>query len=142
VTLLEICGSTDKTHSCTPNYFHTPSTEEEILQVCVHSTEYFGWYSLVLTMFSDSYLASIAAQIIRTAAAAGERVKAVGSFHSSMDINFTKDHMVSLGNYHEVIALGDDTVTVQAGIKIKRLIRYLDAHGKALVNLGAISEQV
>ncbi len=86
--------------------------------------------------------ASIHAQIIRVAAAAGERVKAVGSFHSSMDINFTKDHMISLENYQAVLALGEDTITVQAGMKIKHLTRYLDARGKALINLGAISEQV
>jgi L-gulonolactone oxidase len=101
----------DKTYSCTPAFFHTPSTEAEIVT------------------------------IIRAAAAAGQCVKVVGACHSSHDIAFTSGHMVSLRNFNRILSLGDDTVTVEAGCTIKTLIQHLDQHQRALLNLGAICEQ-
>jgi L-gulono-1,4-lactone dehydrogenase len=81
--------------------------------------------------------------VVRSAAAAGRTVKAVGSGHSFPDIACTTGVQVRLSRYRKVLAhdLGSATVTVQAGITIAALSRELARLGLALENVGDIGYQ-
>ncbi len=37
-----------------------------------------------------------------------------------------------------IVRVGEDEAEVQAGIKLKHLVRALDEHGKAVINLGVL----
>jgi len=83
------------------------------------------------------------AQIVRDAAAAGQRVKVVGSGHSFTAIALTDGRLVQLDNYQRVLKTDavKGQVTVQAGIKLHRLNEELDRRGLAMPNLGDIDRQ-
>ena len=83
------------------------------------------------------------AQVVKRAAAAGERVKVAGSGHSFTDIACTDGRMVSLERYGDVLHVDTAarTATVQAGITIGQLNEALWDRGLALPNLGDISYQ-
>ncbi len=71
------------------------------------------------------------------------RIRAVGAAHSWSPAIVTTDTLVSLDRMRAVIEL-DRTrgqVTVQAGMRLRALNAYLDAHGLALANLGSIDSQ-
>src|SRR5207248_3312160 len=78
------------------------------------------------------------AGVVKAAAAAGQRVKAVGTGHSFTDIACTDGRLLSLERLDRVIAVDEATrrVTVGAGITIARLNKALAASGLALPNLG------
>jgi L-gulono-1,4-lactone dehydrogenase len=99
--------------SCRPVGVHAPSTEEELVQ------------------------------IVREAAANGERVKVVGAGHSFTAIALTDGHLVSLDNYQQILRTDavSGRVTVQSGIKLHRLNEELDRRGLAMPNLGDIDRQ-
>lgn len=82
-------------------------------------------------------------EVVRSAAAAGQTVKAVGSGHSFPDIACTTGVQVHLSRYRKVLAHdhGSGTVTVQAGITISALSRELARLGLALENVGDIGYQ-
>lgn len=81
--------------------------------------------------------------LVTEAAAAGHRVKVVGAGHSFTDIACTDGVMVSLDSYDRVLAVDGEarTVTVQAGISIKKLNAELARVGLAMSNLGDIAYQ-
>jgi L-gulonolactone oxidase len=102
-----------RTYACRPAALARPRTEEEIRQV------------------------------LERARRAGRRVKVVGAGHSFTDIACTDGVMISLDRYDRVLDVDREagTVTVQAGISIKRLNQELARLGLALSNLGDIAYQ-
>ncbi len=81
------------------------------------------------------------AAIVRTAAAAGERVKVIAGAHSFTDTAMTDGHLLSLDAMNQVLAVDGDDVTVQAGIRLRDLNERLAERGLALPNLGDINVQ-
>ncbi len=81
------------------------------------------------------------ATIVRTAAAAGERVKVIGGGHSFTDAAMTDGHLLSLDAMNQVLSVDGNDVTVQAGIRLRDLNEELDRRGLALPNLGDINVQ-
>jgi FAD-linked oxidoreductase len=83
------------------------------------------------------------AHLVKTAAAEGRTVKAVGAGHSFTDIACTGGVQVQLDRYGEVLEVDRATnqVTVQAGITLGRLNDLLWDMGLALPNLGDIAYQ-
>jgi len=83
------------------------------------------------------------AEIVRTAAENGQRVKVVGSGHSFTGIALTDGRLVRLDNYQRLLSTDREQlqVTVEAGIKLQRLYDELWARGLALPNAGDIAYQ-
>ncbi|HKE72066.1 MAG TPA: D-arabinono-1,4-lactone oxidase [Acidimicrobiales bacterium] len=83
------------------------------------------------------------AEVVKQAAASGQRVKAIGAGHSFTSIACTDGVLVDLSGYGQVLAHDAATgrVTVEAGIPLHRLSDELDARGLALENLGDIDRQ-
>jgi FAD-linked oxidoreductase len=83
------------------------------------------------------------ADLVKQAAAAGRRVKAVGAGHSFTSIACTDGVLVDLDRYGRVLGHDPRTgrVTVEAGISLHRLSDELDARGLALENMGDIDRQ-
>jgi FAD-linked oxidoreductase len=85
--------------------------------------------------------------LVKAAAAAGRRVKAVGTGHSFTSIACTDGVLVDLAGYGRVLSHEPDPegegglVTVEAGIKLHALSDELDARGLALENMGDIDQQ-
>ena len=98
---------------CTPAAIEEPATEEDLVR------------------------------IVRRAAAAGQRVKVVGSGHSFTGIALTDGRLIKLDRYGKVLSTDrlQRTVTVQADIKLSRLCRALEARGLAMENLGDVTYQ-
>lgn len=82
-------------------------------------------------------------ELVKHAAANGQRVKAVGSGHSFTAIACTDGILVDLGRYTRVLDHDrtNDRVTVEAGVPLHRLSDELDSRGLALENLGDIDRQ-
>jgi len=82
-------------------------------------------------------------RLVTDAANAGRRVKVVGAGHSFTDIACTDGVLVSLDEYDKVLSVDREarTVTVQAGIRIKKLNAELARVGLAMSNLGDIAYQ-
>ncbi|GAA1802927.1 hypothetical protein GCM10009835_22240 [Planosporangium flavigriseum] len=80
---------------------------------------------------------------MRTSAADGLRVKAVGSGHSFTATAATSGVRVELGALAGLVSIDPTArlVTVQAGMTLRRLNAVLAAHGLALPNLGDIDTQ-
>lgn len=82
-------------------------------------------------------------QIVKDAADAGRRMKAVGTGHSFTGIACTDGVLVDLRDYGRVV--GDDpatgTVTVEAGVTLADLSEELHRRGLALENMGDIDRQ-
>jgi L-gulono-1,4-lactone dehydrogenase len=83
------------------------------------------------------------AEVVKQAAASGQRVKAIGAGHSFTSIACTDGVLVDLTGYGQVLAHDAATgrVTVEAGIPLYRLSDELDARGLALENMGDIDRQ-
>jgi L-gulonolactone oxidase len=81
--------------------------------------------------------------LVKQAAANGQRVKAVGAGHSFTSIACTDGVLVDLSDYGRVLAhdTATDQVTVEAGIPLHRLSDELDTRGLALENMGDIDRQ-
>jgi L-gulonolactone oxidase len=71
------------------------------------------------------------------------KLRIVGTGHSWSPICLSTDTLLSLDRYNKVLSLNKENlqVTVQAGIKLWQLNKYLDDNGLALKNLGSISRQ-
>jgi L-gulono-1,4-lactone dehydrogenase len=82
-------------------------------------------------------------ELVKQAAAGGQRVKAVGAGHSFTSIACTDGVLVDLSGYGRVLDHDAATgrVTVEAGIPLHRLSDELDARGLALENMGDIDRQ-
>jgi FAD-linked oxidoreductase len=84
------------------------------------------------------------AAVVRTAAAAGQRVKVIGGGHSFTDVAMTDGHLLSLDGMNRVLRVGGPDgrdVTVQAGIRLFELNEQLAQRGLAMPNLGDIDRQ-
>jgi L-gulono-1,4-lactone dehydrogenase len=81
--------------------------------------------------------------LVKQAAANGQRVKAVGAGHSFTSIACTDGLLVDLGRYTRILEhdAAAGRVTVEAGIPLHRLSDELDARGLALENMGDIDQQ-
>ena len=83
------------------------------------------------------------AQVLKEAARDDLPVKVTGTGHSFTDIACTDGVRISLDRHDRVVAVDPDarTVTVEAGITLRRLSDVLAEHGLAQPNLGDIGEQ-
>lgn len=101
------------TYSCKPRAIDSPAGEEQIVAA------------------------------VRSASAAGEKVKVVGSGHSFTDIACTQGRMISLAQHNRVLDVDTSTglVTVEAGISLRSLNEELARNGLAMQNLGDIAYQ-
>jgi L-gulonolactone oxidase len=82
-------------------------------------------------------------EIVREAAAAGRRVKAVGAGHSFTGIAATDGVLVDLRDHCAVVGHDSEagTITVEAGIGLAALSEQLAARGLGLENMGDIDRQ-
>jgi len=82
------------------------------------------------------------AEVLRSAASAGRRVRPIGSGHSFSAIGRPEDVQLVLDRHAALVDV-DDTglVTVQAGMPLHRLNAELAARGWALTNLGDVDRQ-
>ncbi|MET0663551.1 MAG: FAD-binding protein, partial [Ilumatobacteraceae bacterium] len=81
------------------------------------------------------------AAIVRQAAEAGRRVKAIGGGHSFTDAAMTDGDLISLDAMRRVLRVAGTDVTVQAGIRLRDLNEQLARQGLAMPNLGDIDRQ-
>ena len=83
------------------------------------------------------------AQVVRAAAANGQRVKVVGAGHSFTGIALTEGRLIKLDRYRRVLShdAAAGTVTVESGIPLSALNEELWARGLAMENLGDIAYQ-
>src|SRR5437764_13134509 len=81
------------------------------------------------------------AEALARAAAAGHRVRAVGSGHSFTDIACTDGVMVNLRRMNRVLEVDEGLATVEAGISLHDLGPALAEHGLAMENLGDVDKQ-
>ena len=80
---------------------------------------------------------------IELAVTTGRKLRVVGTGHSPSDIACCSGILVNTDGLDKVVSVdvGNRLVTVEAGIKLKKLNQVLDKLGLALPNLGSISEQ-
>jgi FAD/FMN-containing dehydrogenase len=83
------------------------------------------------------------ADIVKTAARAGKKVRTVGAGHSWAPLVLTNDVLVNLDRMGSLISVDRESkrVTVQAGIRLKNLIRELRRNGLGMANIGSVTEQ-
>jgi L-gulonolactone oxidase len=82
------------------------------------------------------------AAAVRAAAAAGQRVRPIGSGHSFTAIGRPEDVQLVLDRHTGLVEVTDTgLVTVRAGTPLHRLTRELAARGWALTNLGDVDRQ-
>ncbi|SCL17412.1 L-gulonolactone oxidase [Micromonospora rhizosphaerae] len=82
-------------------------------------------------------------EAVRAAAAAGGRIRAVGSGHSFTDAALTDGHRIELAELDTGVTVdaARRLVTVPAGMTLRALNNLLAGHGLALPNLGDIDAQ-
>ncbi len=80
---------------------------------------------------------------VKAAAAAGRRVKAIGSGHSFTSIGLTDGVLLQLDRFAGLLAVDRDAmqVTVEAGMPLSALNALLTEHGLGLTNMGDIDVQ-
>jgi L-gulonolactone oxidase len=82
------------------------------------------------------------AAVLASAAAAGRRIRPIGSGHSFTGIGRPEDIQLTCGGLTRIGAVGDDgLVTVAAGTPLHRLNAELVRRGRSLTNLGDIDRQ-
>lgn len=99
--------------TCRPQYWHQPKTEQELVK------------------------------IIKDANIKGERVKIVGAGHSWTPIHLTDGHLINLDDYSNVLQVNKEgkRIKLEAGMRLKNLVDYLETQDLALANVGHITEQ-
>lgn len=82
-------------------------------------------------------------QVVKAAAAAGRRVKAIGSGHSFTSIGLTDGVLVQLDRLDRLMSVdrGTGRVVVQGGMVLRRLNALLAEHGLGLTNMGDVDAQ-
>jgi FAD-linked oxidoreductase len=80
-------------------------------------------------------------RLVKESAAAGRRVKAIGSGHSFTGIGLTDGVLLQLDRFTQLLAVGDGTVTVEAGMPLHQLNALLAERGLGLTNMGDIDVQ-
>ncbi|MGY1745169.1 D-arabinono-1,4-lactone oxidase [Blastococcus sp. SYSU D00695] len=94
-----------------------------------------------VTVLHPSGTAALA-EALTTAAAAGRRVRPLGSGHSFTAVGRPDDVALALDRHAELLEVGPTgLVTVQAGMPLHRLNAELAARGWALTNLGDVDRQ-
>ncbi|MEV0345597.1 D-arabinono-1,4-lactone oxidase [Nonomuraea sp. NPDC050680] len=78
---------------------------------------------------------------VKDAAAAGRRLRMIGTGHSFTGVALTDGVMLRPTALTGVISLADDRVTVRAGTTVRELNSLLAARGLALANMGDITDQ-
>jgi FAD-linked oxidoreductase len=83
------------------------------------------------------------ADLIESVRRQGETLRMTGAGHSWSDICCTDGHIGRIDGLDEVVELDRraGTVTVQAGLRLGDLVKWLLDRGYALANLGSIGEQ-
>ncbi len=81
------------------------------------------------------------AAMVTTSAAAGRRIKTVGSGHSFTAIAVADDQRMLLHRLNQPVSVEGPLVTVQAGMRLSELNAMLAQHGLAMPNLGDIDAQ-
>jgi len=73
----------------------------------------------------------------------GEKLKVVGAGHAMSPIAMSNGHLVNLDKVNRVFHLDKVSkhVTVEAGIRLKELLDFLNSNGLTMANLGQIMEQ-
>lgn len=81
--------------------------------------------------------------LLKRAASENIKVRAIGSGHSWSDLVCTDGYLINTDGFNKVLNVDTEKlqITVEAGIKIKHLIKILAQHGMALSNQGFIAEQ-
>ena len=81
--------------------------------------------------------------VVGYATALQQRVKVVGSGHSFTAIAVAPDHLIKMTRYNKVVLIDAEKmeVTVESGIVISDLNKYLDKAGFAMPNLGDVTYQ-
>jgi FAD-linked oxidoreductase len=82
-------------------------------------------------------------RVVQAAAAAGRRVKAIGSGHSFTGIGLTDGVLVRLDRLNRLVEADPRTglVVVEGGLRLRRLNALLAARGLGLTNMGDIDAQ-
>ena len=80
-------------------------------------------------------------QIVKDAAANKKNVRVQGAGHSFSQLLTTNDVLVSLDDIPDTCTVNGNLATVNAGIRLKELIKVLKSKGLALRNLGSVTEQ-
>ncbi|MCW2681945.1 MAG: FAD-dependent oxidoreductase [Frankiales bacterium] len=82
-------------------------------------------------------------RVVKEAAAAGRRVKAIGSGHSFTGIGLTDGVLVQLDRVDQLVSADADTgrVVVQGGLPLWRLNALLAERGLGLTNMGDVDRQ-
>lgn len=103
----------DGTISCSPNNYFQPETETEVIQ------------------------------IVKDVYGRGGVVRTFGAGHSWSPLVPTDDTLINLDDLDRLVAVDSERMraSVQAGIRIKDLIKRLRKHGLGMQNLGSIKEQ-
>jgi alditol oxidase len=70
--------------------------------------------------------------------AGAETVRALGTRHSFSLVGDSAGVLISTENLNRIVEIGDETVTVEAGIRYGELSRELESHGLALPNLASL----
>jgi FAD/FMN-containing dehydrogenase len=81
------------------------------------------------------------AKLVKDAAAKGKKVRVQGAGHSFSQLLTTNDLLISLDDIKDRCQVNGNLATVNAGIRLKNLIKELKAKGLALRNLGSVTEQ-
>lgn len=82
-------------------------------------------------------------EIFIKAATENAQIRAIGSGHSWSDLVCTDGYLINTDAFNKVLSIDKEKlqITVEAGIKIKDLIKILAQEGMALSNQGFITEQ-
>lgn len=139
-TLLTGCGL--KVKPC------PPSAPGPALPDCRAGYRFENWSKTLAcrpASYCQPHSTEAVAELVKAAAAAGKRVRTVGAGHSFSPLVLTRDVLVNLDNMQSILTVEADEmqVTVQAGVRLKNLIRGLRELDPplALANLGSVTEQ-
>ena len=106
-------------------------------------TNWAGNQTMCPTRVAHPTSAHDIAEEVRGAAAEGRRLKAIGAGHSFTAIGLTDGVLLDLSSYDALVSVDKarGRVTVQAGMRLRRLNAVLAEHGLGLTNMGDIDVQ-
>lgn len=80
------------------------------------------------------------ARVVRHAHQAGRKIRMVGTGHSWMPLVPTDDCLISSANLDRLVAASADTLTVEAGMTVKALLRHAAAHNLSVTGASMLRE--
>jgi sugar-1,4-lactone oxidase-like protein len=106
-------------------------------------TNWAGNFSFVPEAYLQPASEEELIKIVRAAASQKKNIRVVGAGHSWSQLVHTLHTLVNLDKFNKVISVDteNETITVQAGIRLKDLSCALRQKGMCLSNLGSVSEQ-